>query len=136
MADNSITLGHALAILEAELNSVNSLPKADLSENEQKYLQKLRNRTKVISDDCRIAEILHSTFNKCCSGRACITDNEDFFLAYLLNSLSNENSINECLQVMENINSCFVCFEAFWPVIRDYHDMVLELYEKVKMEKA
>ena len=112
-----ISLGQALAYLQA-MND-NKLPRASksLSESAKKYindLDRFRNNlhNKELIKDI-FAEIPEHT---CQADKSYLSNNLEFFIALLV--IQTEH--HSCERLIKHLNSCYNCFDVFCQVFRDY----------------
>lgn len=121
-----LSLGQALAILR-KYPDCNPLPTA--FEPWREFLLTLRDRREQLRAD---ADLISKTFSAipehgCEEEQPLLAGNSDFFLVYILIPQHAQESPGECLRLFQHLNGCYVCFEEYSPVFRDYYHTLQEL---------
>jgi hypothetical protein len=126
-----LSLGQALAVLKAEDETSdlgNPLP--FYAPSNEEFLSGLRARREWLKTEPRRVKTLYKTVPKpgCKEEFSFLADNPEFFLAYItLTPHAAKKSLGEVSRLFEHMNNCFICFEEFSLVLRDYYLMVQEL---------
>lgn len=116
------TLGQMLAYLVAERKIDKPAKGRDLSQKEKNYLQTLRQRSEEIMYLNGGAGIfMNMPAHSCQNQQSYLADNHDFFLALLFCRRRESGFTEECRRLSIHLNNCFVCFETFCQVMRDYY---------------
>ncbi len=121
-----LSLGKALAILTVHPDC-DALPPD--CEPWRDLLHTLRDRREQLQAD---AEIFSKTFTAipergCEEERPLLAENSDFFLVHVLIAHHAEENPNACLRLFQHLNGCYLCFEEYGPVFRDYYHMLQNL---------
>ncbi len=130
-----VSLGKALAILRV-YPDCNPLPPA--YEPWREVLLSLRERREQLQAD---ADIISKTFTAipaqgCEMEQGLLAGNSDFFLVYLLIAPFAATGPSECLRLFQHLNGCYMCFEEYTPVFRDYYYMLQDLGGSVPISKS
>ncbi|MGH7453376.1 MAG: hypothetical protein ACRENG_18645 [bacterium] len=128
MSTPALTLGRALAVLEAERNAVPPGNSPPFPPSDCDYLQTLRERLQAL----RQTEQSRMMFafipaHDCETEKSYLADNVDFFLMCFLIKPQAEDGGNDCQRLFMHLNDCFLCFDEFSLVTRDYFQMTQEL---------
>ncbi|MCK6623122.1 MAG: hypothetical protein HUU32_16090 [Calditrichaceae bacterium] len=125
-------LGRILACLQIRRTLSNTpgttAGKIQLSGAEQKLLEFADHRLEEIAAAPGfLARLEQLTKYRCQTGKSCLKDNLDFFLALLFLKTDGDSNVCECL--FTHLNACYHCFEEFSEVMRYYFN-TLESLEK------
>lgn len=123
-----LSLGKALAILETYPDCCKHLPPAFLPWHG--FLHTLRERRDQLQTD---SDIISKTFRAipeqgCEEVRPLLYENSDFFLVYILIAPHAKTRSGECMRLFQHLNGCYLCFEEYSPVFRDYYHMSQDLH--------
>ena len=129
MNNSEITLGQALAYLQAM--DRNELPKASksLSESAKKYINDLDR----FRNDLHNEELIKDIFadipeHTCQADNSYLSNNLKFFIALLI--IQSEQ--HSCERLIKHLNSCYNCFDVFCQVFRDYFHTSNEIIIKTE----
>jgi len=126
--NSDLSLGRALATLDARANGQNT----DLNRFGPSYgefLSSLRERRDELRASPGQIHDLYQTIPKhgCDKEEALLAEEPDYLLVYLTNDPhAAKDSTGDYLRLFEHMNNCFMCFEEYCRVHRDY---CLELQE-------
>jgi hypothetical protein len=122
-----LSLGKALALLQTYPDCCTQLPPAFQSWHGQ--LHPLRERRELLQADVGIvSKTFHAFPEHCCDEKLPhLAENSDFFLVYLLVALHAQESPGECPRLFQHLNGCYMCFDEYVPVLRDYYHMLQHL---------
>ena len=126
MSDLRISFGQALAILEFEQTNSQSA-QINLSAVSAEKLQNLREHVKIFQG--RKLDVVLQKYPRglCQTERPFLHDNEDFFIALLMFKIRDEQNGKHCNPLLEHLNDCFLCFEEYSEVMRDYYSKSQDL---------
>lgn len=121
------SLGKCLALLQMYPDCCSQLPPAFQAWHGR--LHALRERRELLHADAGlVATILAALPQHCCEQESCLlTNNSDFFLIYILDALHAQESPGGCFRLFRHLNCCYMCFEEYNPVARDYFHMYHKL---------
>lgn len=128
MTKTQLTLGMALAHIDAEIKSETICNRSGLSETDANYLQSLRQRREsILSLDCT-EKIFNALPKYCCQTELPhLAENIDLFIARFLIYPEEVHKSKLCKKLSKHLNDCFRCFEEFCQVLRDYYHTTQEL---------
>jgi hypothetical protein len=117
MNESEISLGQALAYLQAMNSNESHKASKSLSDSAKKYINDL-NRFR---SDPHNEELIKDIFSKipehtCRSDKSYLSNNFQFFIALLV--IQSEHY--SCERLIKHLNSCYSCFDVFCQVFRDY----------------
>ncbi len=127
-----LSLGQALAVLKSH-DRAPSLSNTGMpfhAPGNEKFLSSLRERRERLKAHAHLLEDLFTTIPEqgCEKEYSFLADNPDFFLAYItLTPQAAKNSSGDFFRLFEHMNNCFMCFEEYSLVLRDYYHKMQEL---------
>ncbi len=118
---HKLTLGQALAYLEAELTVREPKHTEHLTPSETAFLQNLKNRLQKMELSQSAPQILSAIpKHECHSASPYLANNSDFFLAQLIMRKKHNPRSIDFEQPFKHLNFCFQCFEIYCQVMQDY----------------
>ena len=120
-----LSLGQALAVLDAQNRNPNGGEPAAVffTPVENAYLHLLRERRQALSQHPHLVQHLFDTIPEhgCDREYSFLADTIDVFLVYLTNlPHAAQESAGEFAPLFRHMNNCFLCFEEYGLVLRDY----------------
>ncbi|MEK7729330.1 MAG: hypothetical protein AAB354_13030 [candidate division KSB1 bacterium] len=132
---SELSLGQALAILDAHDHNLGNGNAAGrlFAPAEDVFLNSLRERRKILHTKPHLVQEVFNAIPEhgCEEEYSFLADTIDVFLVYLKNSPhAAKESTGECSRLFKHINNCFLCFEEYSLVHRDYWHKLQELRGK------
>lgn len=126
MSNPDFSLGHALAYVKLNSQSLSKLSLLSLSD------QDIVNRLSKRVDEFRktegdIDKYLSLPEHACNTQNFFLCDNEDFFIMRLIVFPEEKKKSKLCWNLTRHLNDCFNCFIEFTEVMRDYYHKINEL---------
>ncbi len=119
---HKLTLGQALAYLEAELTVPKPQQIEHLTPSEIVLLQNLKSRLQSMEHSRSAPQILSDVpKHECHSAHPYLADNCDFFLAHIIMRKNNYPRSADFDQPFKHLNFCFRCFVIYCQVMEDYY---------------
>jgi hypothetical protein len=124
MRARELTLGRALAYLEAERTNGKSFDAQGLAPAEKSYLNVLRERVQTMRSHDSVDEVLQALPEQCCRTETpYLAANDDFFLACFIFPCQSDggDGSDGGERLFKHLNDCFRCFEEFCLVMLEYY---------------
>lgn len=126
-----LSFGKALAYLAAHQNGSTSADISNLSDEELRIFEMLRERLNTLKAS-RYLDVSQSLpAGPCILDGPYLEDNRDIFVEMVLLAADNHDLKEECNRIWKHLNDCYRCFDYFCRVMRGYSLTTLEF---IKME--